>query len=532
METDGNRPHSNYGLEHHGLYNLNNVYWNLTTPALYEQAIKNGEGLLSNLSPLVVRTGHHTGRSANDKFTVKEPSTEGAIWWGEINKPISPNKFEKLHERMMSYLQMKDLYVQDCFAGADPAYRLPVRVVTEYAWHNLFVRNMFIQASDDELKNHIPEFTVIDSPRFHAIPEEDETHSETFIVVNFEKKLILIGGSSYAGEMKKSIFSVMNYLMPKRGVLPMHSSANISPEGRSALFFGLSGTGKTTLSADASRTLIGDDEHGWSDRGIFNFEGGCYAKMINLSPEAEPEIYSTTTRFGTVLENVAVDAATRKIDLGDSSLTENTRGSYPISAIPNAALDGVGGHPSTIIMLTADAFGVLPPVSRLTPAQAMYHFINGYTARVAGTERGVTEPTPVFSPCYGGPFLPLHPQRYAEMLGEKIQQHDVTVWLINTGWTGGPYGEGERISIAHTRAIVNAALDGTLDNIETAPHELFGLEMPLTCPGVPSEVLDPRNTWADKAAYDVQAKMLAGEFANNFAKYADNVSDEVRQAGP
>lgn len=532
MKTQGDRPHSSYGLEHHGLYNPNTVFWNLTTPALYEQAIKNGEGLLSHLGPLVVDTGHHTGRSANDKFTVREPSTEGAVWWGEINKPFSPDRFEKLHQRMISYLEMKDIYVQDCFAGADPAYRLPIRVITEYAWHNLFAHNMFVQATDDELSSHLPEFTVIDAPQFHAIPEEEMTHSETFIIVNFQKKLVLIGGTSYAGEMKKSIFSVMNYLLPKRGVLPMHSSANISPEGKSALFFGLSGTGKTTLSADASRTLIGDDEHGWSDRGLFNFEGGCYAKLINLSPEAEPEIYSTTTRFGTVLENVTVDKVTRKIDLDDSSLTENTRGSYHISAIPNATPAGVGGHPETIIMLTADAFGVLPPVSKLSPAQAMYHFINGYTARVAGTERGVTEPSPVFSPCYGGPFLPLHPQRYAEMLGEKIAQHDVAVWLINTGWTGGPYGEGERISITHTRAIVNAALDGSLNQAATTTDEIFGLAMPTSCPGVPSEVLNPKSTWADKIAYDAQAARLARAFADNFAKYADGVSEEIAQAGP
>jgi phosphoenolpyruvate carboxykinase (ATP) len=373
---------------------------------------------------------------------------------------------------------------------------------------------------------------VINSPRFHALPSQDHTQSETFILVNFEKRLVLIGGTSYAGEIKKSIFSVMNYLLPQKGVLPMHCSANISPGGKTALFFGLSGTGKTTLSADASRTLIGDDEHGWSDNGIFNFEGGCYAKMINLSEKNEPEIYATTKRFGTVLENVTMRSHDRKLDLDDSSLTENTRGAYHISAIPNATLDGVGGQPENIIFLTCDAFGVLPPISRLSTEQAMYHFISGYTARVAGTEKGVTEPSPVFSACYGAPFMPLHPRRYADLLGKKIQQHGVKAWLINTGWSGGAYGAGKRMDIPHTRAMVNAALDGKLDEVPTTQDPVFGLQIPQSCPGVPAEILQPRNTWEDKAAYDAQAAKLARMFHENFTSYADEVSEEIRNAGP
>ncbi|MET0022822.1 MAG: phosphoenolpyruvate carboxykinase (ATP) [Sedimenticola sp.] len=434
-DSDGDRSH--HGLENHGLYNLNDIFWNLATPALCEQAILRHEGSLSHMGPLVVRTGHHTGRSANDKFIVDESGSNEQIWWGSINKPIPEQNFDTLHQRMASYLQMKDVYVQDCFAGADPDYRMPIRIITEYAWHNLFARNLFIQAQPEELVDHVPEFTVINSPRFHAMPDQDGTQSETFILVNFKKRLVLIGGTSYAGEIKKSIFSVMNYLLPGKGVLPMHCSANIGPDGKTALFFGLSGTGKTTLSADQSRTLIGDDEHGWSDNGVFNFEGGCYAKMIRLSPENEPEIFSTTQRFGTVLENVTMDADQRCLNLDDDSLTENTRGAYHLSAIPNATLEGVGGHPENILFLTCDAFGVLPPIARLTPEQAMYHFISGYTARVAGTEKGVTEPSPVFSACYGAPFMPLHPRRYAELLGERISRHNARVWLVNTGWSGG-----------------------------------------------------------------------------------------------
>lgn len=524
--------HSPLGLDNHGLYNLNDIYWNLPTPRLIEQAIVRREGQLSHLGPLVVRTGHHTGRSANDKFIVDEPSVSSEIWWGEINRPISEEAFDGIHQRMVNYLQNRDVYVQDCFVGADKRHRMPIRVITEYAWHSLFARNVFIMATDEELAVHQPEFTVIDAPRFHSDPDVDGTRCETFIVVNFAKKLVLIGGTSYAGEIKKSIFSVMNYLMPFHNVLPMHCSANIRDDGRTALFFGLSGTGKTTLSADASRTLIGDDEHGWSEHGVFNFEGGCYAKMINLSPENEPEIYSTTVRFGTVLENVGMDAAARRLNLDDGSLTENTRGAYHISAIPNATLEGEGGHPKEILFLTADAFGVLPPVSRLTTAQAMYHFISGYTARVAGTEKGVTEPTPVFSACYGEPFMPLHPDRYAELLGQRLEEHGSTVWLINTGWTGGPYGVGERISIPYTRAMVNAVLDEKLDDVPMRKDPIFGFEIPLHVPGVPDEVLFPRDTWTDKDAYDAQERRLARMFKENFKKFADQATEEILAASP
>lgn len=521
-----------HDLEAHGLYNLNEIYWNLPTPALYQHAIERREGSIADSGPFVVRTGHHTGRSANDRFIVDDAESHDHIWWGKINKPISEEQFDVLHKRMDSYLQTKDVYVQDCFSGADPDYRLPVRIVTEYAWHSLFVRNMFIQGTNEELNNHEPFFTVINSPRFHAIPGVDGTQSETFILVNFRKRIILIGGTSYAGEIKKSIFSVMNYLMPNKGVLPMHCSANISSDNKTALFFGLSGTGKTTLSADASRMLIGDDEHGWSDNGVFNFEGGCYAKMIKLSPESEPEIYATTQRFGTVLENVTMDAHSHRLDLDDDSLTENTRGAYDISTIPNAKLDGVGGHPENVIFLTCDAFGVLPPISRLTTEQAMYHFISGYTARVAGTEKGVIETTPVFSACYGAPFMPLHPRRYAELLGERINKHGSKVWLINTGWTGGPYGVGDRINIPHTRAMVNAALDGKLDNVSLVKDPYFGLEIPETCPGVPTDILMPGNTWEDQSAYDKQAKQLAEMFHDNFREFINEVPGEIVEAGP
>jgi phosphoenolpyruvate carboxykinase (ATP) len=524
--------HSSYGLENHGLTNLNDVYWNLTTPALYEQVIARHEGSLAHLGALAVRTGHHTGRSANDKFVVEEATTKDQIWWGKINRPYSSEKFDDLHKRMALQLQTQDVFVQDCFAGADPNNRLPIRIITQYAWHNLFARNMFIQATKEELVNHVPEFTVIDVPRFHAVPKADGTNSETFIILNFEKRLILIGGTSYAGEIKKSIFSVMNYLMPQKDILPMHCSANIGANGETALFFGLSGTGKTTLSADKSRVLIGDDEHGWSQEGIFNFEGGCYAKLINLSPEAEPEIYGTTRRFGTILENVAMNATDRRIDLFDNSFTENTRGSYPISHVPNATRSGQGGHPKNVIFLSADAFGVLPPIAKLTKEQAMYHFLSGYTAKVAGTERGVTEPTPNFSACYGAPFMPLHPQRYAELLGRKLDNHDVTVWLINTGWSGGPYGVGERFKISHTRAMVNAVLNGELANVPTEKEPFFGLQIPTSCPNVPAEILNSRNTWKNPADYDAQAKKLAGMFAENFKKYEAETTAEIRAAGP
>lgn len=524
--------HSSYGLENHRIQNVNMVYWNLSTPQLYEEAIRRREGRLAHLGPLVVRTGHHTGRSPNDKFIVREPTSESKIWWGKVNQAMEPNKFETLHLRMLAYLQGKDIFVQDCFAGADPVYRLPIRIITETAWHNLFVRNMFIQAEPEELVNHVPQFTVINAPGFHAIPELDGTRSEVFVVINFDQGLILIGGTQYAGEIKKAIFTVMNYLLPQKHVMSMHCSANIGENGDTAVFFGLSGTGKTTLSADPSRTLIGDDEHGWSDRGVFNFEGGCYAKVINLSAQAEPEIYETTRRFGTILENVAFDSATGRLDLNDSSLTENTRAAYPISHIPNAACDGLGGHPTNIIMLTADAFGVLPPIAKLTSAQAMYHFLSGYTAKVAGTEKGVSEPQATFSTCFGAPFMALSPIVYANLLGEKIDAHQVNVWLVNTGWSGGPYGVGQRMKIANTRAMVHAALNGELNNVPMVRDPVFGVCVPLSCPNVPPEVLNPRNTWADKDAYDAQAHKLAAMFAENFKVFSDHVSADIKVAGP
>ncbi len=530
--TTHDSPRSSHGLENQGIQNANSIYWTLHTSMLYEEAIRRREGRLAHLGPLVVRTGQHTGRSPNDKFIVREPSSIDKVWWGKVNRPMEPENFETLRKRMLAYLQGRDLFVQDCFAGADPRYRLPIRVITKTAWHSLFARNMFIQAKPDELAQFSPEFTVIDAPSFHANPERDGTRSEVFIVINFAQKLVLIGGTQYAGEIKKSIFTVLNYLLPQQGVLSMHCSANIGPNGEVAVFFGLSGTGKTTLSADPQRKLIGDDEHGWNDTGVFNFEGGCYAKVIRLSPTAEPEIYQTTRRFGTLLENVAVDSVTGRLNLDDDSLTENTRAAYPITHIPNAVRDGQGGHPTNIIMLTADAFGVLPPIARLTPAQAMYHFLSGYTARVAGTEKGVTEPTATFSTCFGAPFMALSPAVYANLLGKKIAEHKVNVWLVNTGWSGGPAGVGQRMKIAYTRAMVNAALNGALDESPAEPDPNFGVYVPRTCPDVPPEVLNPRNTWADKAAYDAQAQKVAGMFIENFKSFANDVTAEVREAGP
>jgi len=517
-------------LAEHGLKDLKDVYWCLNSDELYTHVLERNEGKLSKFESLVVTTGDKTGRSANDKFTVKDDTTEN-MWWGKVNVPFESDKFAKLHEKVISYLEGKEVYVQNCYAGADKKNRLPVRVINELAWHSIFARNMFIPATAEELETHEPEFTVINVPGCLADPETDGTNSSTFVIADMTRKLILIGGTQYAGETKKSIFCVMNYLLPKRGIMPMHSSANIGSDGVSAVFFGLSGTGKTTLSADASRTLIGDDEHGWSDEGLFNFEGGCYAKAIDLTEEAEPEIFATTQNKGTILENVIM-TEDGDFDFFDNSLAENTRISYPISQIPNASETGVGGHPKNVIFLTCDAFGVLPPVAKLSADQAMYHFINGYTAKVAGTELGVTEPTPNFSPCYGGPFMPLHPSEYAELLGEKIAKHEVDVWMVNTGWTGGPYGVGERMSIKHTRAMVNAILDGELANVETETHPIFQTAIPTSCPNVPDEVLNPRNTWADKDAYDAQASKLATKFAENFEQYAEGCSENIQQAGP
>lgn len=532
MEVYSSHPYSPVGLDVHGLKNLKSAYWNLTTGALYEEATRNGEGIIAHLGPLVVRTGQFTGRSPNDKFIVDEPTTHDNIWWGQVNRPYDQARFEELHRRMASYLQGKDVYVQDCFCGADKQYRLPVRIITQYAWHNLFARNLFIQATPDELAVHEPRFVVINCPGFHAFPDVDHTNSDVFILVDFAKGLVLIGGTEYAGEIKKSIFTAMNYFLPFEDVLPMHCSANYGARGDVAVFFGLSGTGKTTLSAEPNRTLIGDDEHGWSDKGIFNFEGGCYAKVIRLSPEAEPEIYETTRRFGTILENVGIDVETRRLDLDDASLTQNTRAAYPISHIANASRTGMADHPQNIVFLTADAFGVLPPVSRLTLEQSQYHFLSGYTAKVAGTERGVTEPQATFSACFGAPFMAQHPNVYSELLGKRISQHNSKCWLINTGWTGGPYGEGRRMEIAYTRAMVTAALNGELDDVEYEVDPVFGVEVPKSCPNVPSEVLSPRGTWSDPSAYDRQAQRLAEMFAQNFEQFAGQVPEAVQAAGP
>jgi phosphoenolpyruvate carboxykinase (ATP) len=499
---------------------------------LYEEALKRNEGIMAHLGPLVVRTGQYTGRSPNDKFIVDEPTSHGCVWWGEVNRPFDEDRFDELHRRMASYLQGKDVFIQDVWSGADPAYRLSVRIITQYAWHSLFARNMFIDPGPDDLAAFNPEFVVIDCPGFHAFPEVDKTNSDAFILVNFDKKLVLIGGTEYAGEIKKSVFTAMNYYLPFEDVLPMHCSANFGSAGDTALFFGLSATGKTTLSADSTRTLIGDDEHGWSDNGIFNFEGGSYAKVINLSAEAEPEIYQTTRRFGTILENVGIDTDDRRLDLEDATLTENTRAAYPLTHIPNASTTGIGGHPKDVIFLTADAFGVLPPISRLTPEQTMYQFISGYTAKVAGTERGITEPQATFSACFGAPFMVQHPNVYAELLGEKIAEHNVRCWLINTGWTGGPYGKGHRISLPYTRAMVNAALNGELDGVEYLQDPVFGLQVPASCPGVPDEVLQPRGTWGDAQAYDRQAQQLARMYVDNFKQFELEVPESVRAAAP
>ncbi len=524
---------SNYKLEHHGLTNLNTIYWTLPTPTLIERIVQRREGMLAHLGPVVVRTGHHTGRSPHDKFIVYESSTADTIWWGDINQPMTEDLFEHLHARMTAYFQGKDVFVQDVIAGAHPKYRLPIRVVSEYAWHSLFARNLFRLLRPQDIPQHVPDFTVLHAPRFHAIPEEDGTRSEVFIVIHFSKKLILIGGTSYAGEIKKSIFTVLNYLLPRQGVLSMHCSANVGEQGDVALFFGLSGTGKTTLSSDPKRRLIGDDEHGWGDDGVFNFEGGCYAKTIRLRADQEPIIWEATRRFGTILENVAINPITRRVDFDDDRLTENTRAAYPLGYVQNHVPEGRAGHPQNIFFLTADAFGVLPPIARLTPEQAMYYFLSGYTSKLAGTEAGLgKEPQATFSACFAAPFLPLNPVEYARLLGEKIHRHNVKVWLINTGWTGGPYGVGERIKLAYTRAMVHAALDGDLDDVPTRRDPIFGLYVPTRCPGVPNSVLDPRSTWADPEAYDRQARELVRRFHENFKQFEGRVDAGIIEAGP
>jgi phosphoenolpyruvate carboxykinase (ATP) len=520
-----------YDLAAQGMRHLGAVHWNLMAPYLYEHAIRRHEGELGLGGSFVANTGRHTGRSPRDKYIVNEAGTKDTVWWGDINQPIAPAQFDSLHQRVLAYLQGRELFVQDLYAGADPEYRLPVRVISDHAWHSLFARNMFIRPPEAELHDFEPAFTILHAPNFRAIPEIDGIRSETFILVNFASRLVLIGGTRYAGEIKKSVFGYLNFVLPTRDVLPMHCSANVGPKGDCAIFFGLSGTGKTTLSADSSRTLIGDDEHGWSPRGIFNFEGGCYAKVINLSPTAEPEIYDTITRFGTVLENVVLDPVTRMPDVDDSSLTENTRACYPLDFIPNADQQGMAPHPKNVIMLTCDAFGVMPPIAKLSAEQAMYHFLSGYTAQVAGTEVGLgKEPRAVFSTCFGAPFMPRHPSEYAKMLGDRIARFKADCWLVNTGWSGGAYGVGKRMAIAHTRALLRAALDGSLAGAPMRQDPNFGFLVPESVPEIPGNVLDPRGTWADRQAYDEVARNLRGRFENNFEKYEPFVDGDVKRA--
>jgi phosphoenolpyruvate carboxykinase (ATP) len=524
---------SRRGLDAHGIINPGNEYWNLSTHALYQAAILNGEATLADGGALVCNTGIHTGRSANDKFIVREDISEANVDWGKVNRSIEPDQFDAILQRQLAYYQGRDLYVQDCWAGADREQRLRIRVVTEHAWHNLFARNMFLQPTGDELREFEPEFTILHAPNLEMPAGTPGLNSGTYVLLSFERRLVIIGGTSYAGEIKKSVFSILNYLLPEADVLPMHCSVNVGQAGDSAIFFGLSGTGKTTLSADPERMLIGDDEHGWGNTGVFNFEGGCYAKVIRLSREAEPEIFATTGRFGTILENVVINPDSGALDLDDDRYTENTRASYPLEFIPNASLSGVAGHPKNVVMLTADAFGVLPPLSKLTPEQAMYHFLSGYTAKVAGTEKGVgSEPQATFSTCFGAPFMARHPSAYGNMLRERIARHEVNCWLVNTGWTGGAYGTGYRMPIQHTRGLLSAALDGRLTDVPLQKDTNFGLLVPETCPEVPSEILHPRNTWGDKSAYDSQARDLVGRFQENFGKYDGYVDDAVKSAAP
>lgn len=526
---------SDFGLDYLGLTHLERVFWNLPTPALYEEIIFRNEGKLTSQGPVAVNTGKHSARAANDKFVVHESSTQDRIWWGQYNRPFSPEKFATLLSRVQAFLQDEELFVQDCYAGADPQYRLPVRIITEKAWHSLFARNMFININNrDELKRHVPEFTVLCVPSYKADPRVDGTRTETSIVVNFAERIALITNSAYGGEIKKTIFTVLNYLLPLEGVLPMHCSANVGPAGDVALFFGLSGTGKTTLSADPGRRLIGDDEHGWSDNGVFNFEGGCYAKVIHLSSEHEPQIYACTRRFGTILENVVFDPVSRYLDLDDDKLTENTRASYPLEFIENVVPEKmVPTHPKNVILLTCDASGVMPPIARLTPDQALYHFVSGYTSKIAGTEMGLgIEPQITFSTCFGAPFMVHHPYEYARMLKEKMEKHAVTCWLVNTGWTGGPFGVGRRISIRHTRNLLNAALEGRLSDVPYRRDRLFNFEVPTTCPEVPQEVLDPSGTWGNKDEYWKKYDALAARYIENFKLFAQGCPPEVAASGP
>lgn len=513
-----------------GLTNTGCIHWNLSAPRLVEASLSRGEGKLAASGALSVLTGKYTGRSAEDKFVVDDSESHDKVAWGKVNKSFTEEQFDKLYSRMLAYLQSRDLFVFDGFVGADPKHTLAVRTVNEYAWHNLFARQLLLRPTQEQLENHTPECTVVYLPGFKADPAIDGTRSEAFVVLNFKRRMVLIGGTQYAGELKKSVFTMMNYLLPSAGVLPMHCSANIGATGDTALFFGLSGTGKTTLSADPARQLIGDDEHGWSETGVFNFEGGCYAKCIGLTRENEPQIWEAIT-FGSIMENVAVDELSRVADYASGAITENTRAAYPVDFIPNAVIPGVGGHPSAVIFLTADATGVMPPISLLMPEQAMYHFLSGYTSKLAGTERGIAEPQSTFSSCFGEPFLPLPALEYAHMLGDKLARHGSKVYLINTGWVGGPYGVGSRIKLRYTRAMVRAAVDGLLDDVDYVPHPVFNVLVPTSCPSVPAEMLDARGQWSDKEAYDRAARKLAQEFQANFAKF-NGVDESIKAAGP
>lgn len=521
-----------FGLEQHGFRNLGDVRWNDPSARLFELAVARGEGHVSRHGAFVVETVPHTGRSARDKFVVAHPSTEHTIWW-DNNKRMEPADFDRLFDAAMAYAQGRDLFVQDLYAGADAENRLNARIVTETAWHSLFIRHLLIEPPREDLPGYRPDYLIIDLPGFQACPDTHGCRSEVIIACDFERRIVLIGGTSYAGEIKKSVFTILNYVLPARGVMPMHCSANEASDGSgTAVFFGLSGTGKTTLSADPKRILIGDDEHGWSRNGVFNFEGGCYAKMIRLSAEAEPEIFSTTRKFGTVLENVVMDPDTGELDFDDASLAENSRGAYPLSYIPNASDTGRGPHPKHLIMLTCDAFGIMPPLARMTPEQAMYHFLSGYTAKVAGTEKGVTEPETTFSTCFGAPFMPRHPSEYGNLLRNLIAEHNVQCWLVNTGWTGGPYGEGRRMPIKATRALLNAALSGGLNQTEMRIDPIFGFDVPVSVAGVDSTILTPRDTWADTSAYDERARDLAMRFVKNFDPFVPYVDRQVLEAAP
>lgn len=525
------RVNPNHTLETQGMAGLGNVYYNLIEPALVESAVARGEGRLGKGGAFLCSTGQFTGRSPKDKFVVRTASVEDSIWW-ENNAPMAPDAFAQLKADMLAHMKGRDFYVQDLYAGADPVHRLNVRVVTELAWHGLFIRHLLRRPDAADLAEFVSEWTIINVPSFKADPAKHGCRSDTVIALNFDEKTVLIGNTAYAGENKKSVFTILNYILPGKGVMAMHCSANhaIDNPVDAAVFFGLSGTGKTTLSASPDRTLIGDDEHGWSDRGIFNFEGGCYAKTINLSKEAEPEIYATTSRFGTVIENMVYDAETLDIDFTDNSLTDNTRCAYPLEAISNASDTALGGHPNHVVMLTCDAFGVLPPIAKLSPAQAMYHFLSGFTSKVAGTERGVTEPQPTFSTCFGAPFMPRRPEVYGKLLQEKILKHGATCWLVNTGWTGGAYGEGKRMPIKATRALLTAALNGSLEQVEFRKDPNFGFEVPVALEGVDAALLDPRSTWADPAAYDAQAQKLVDMFSKNFEQYVAFIDDDVKAA--